>query len=212
VIASRHRLPLYLATLYAGIWAWAAIEPKFPTDWLLENLLVFIAIPLVAWGYRRRPFSNANYVLITLFMALHTVGSHYTYAETPIGFWMQDAFGLERNHYDRVVHFTFGLLLALPARELIERTGATREPWCAFFAATIIATASAVYEIVEWVVAQMVSPEAALAYLGTQGDVFDGQKDMALAMLGAAIALPIAAIIEGAAKHCQPRGTKDSRD
>lgn len=201
MITSRHRLPLCLAILYAVIWVWAAINPNFPADWLLENLLVIVAAILLAWGYRRHPFSNANYVLITLFMALHTVGSHYTYAETPVGFWMQDAFGLERNHFDRVVHFAFGLLLALPVRELIDWTGAIREPWRSIFAATIIATAGAVYEIIEWVVAQIVSPEAALAYLGTQGDVFDGQKDMALAMLGAVIALPLAAMIEGASKR-----------
>ena len=198
LLAKRHRLPLCLAALYAVIWVWAAIAPLFPSDWLLENLLVFVAVIGVAWGYRRKPFSNATYVLITLFLALHTIGSHYTYAETPMGFWMQDAFDLDRNHYDRVVHFSFGLLLALPVRELIERTGCTYEPWLSFFTATIIATASAVYEVIEWGVAQVVSPEAALAYLGTQGDVFDGQKDMALAMLGAAIALPLGAMINGA--------------
>jgi putative membrane protein len=210
VLSPRHRLPLCLAVLYAAIWVWAAIAPLFPSDWLLENLLVFIAVIAVAWGYRRKPFSNATYVLITLFLALHTIGSHYTYAETPVGFWMQDAFDLDRNHYDRVVHFSFGLLLVLPVRELIERTDSTHEPWLSFFAATIIATASAVYEVIEWGVAQVVSPEAALAYLGTQGDVFDGQKDMALAMLGAAIALPLGAMINGAVSGRQGRDANGS--
>ncbi len=189
-----NRLPFILAGIYAVIWAVAAVGPVSREDWLLENLLVFLTLGIVVWGYRRRPLSNGSYVLITIFMATHAVGAHYTYAEAPPGFWMQDAFGFERNHYDRVIHFAYGLLFALPFRELAARTG-TRRPWDSAFAASAIFASSALYEIIEWAVAMIVSPEAALAYLGTQGDPFDAQKDSAMAMIGAIIALPIAAMV-----------------
>ncbi len=190
----QNRVPFILAGVYAVIWIVAAVGPVSREDWLLENLLVFLTLGVVAWGYSRQPLSNGSYILITIFMATHAVGAHYTYAEAPPGFWMRDAFSFERNHYDRVIHFAYGLLLALPIRELVARTGRIRKPWDSAFAASAIFATSALYEIIEWAVAVIVSPEAALAYLGTQGDPFDAQKDSALAMVGAIIALPIAAM------------------
>lgn len=195
----RSRLPWLLAGLYAVIWTVAAIDPLSRQDWLLENLLVALTLAIVVWGYWRHPLSDTSYVLITIFMATHAVGAHYTYAEAPPGFWMQEAFGLERNHYDRVIHCAYGLLLALPFRELVVRTGTIRRPWDSVFAASIIFATSALYEIVEWWVAMIVSPEAAMAFLGTQGDPFDAQKDTALAMAGSVVALLIAEAIRPAA-------------
>jgi len=186
------RLPPVLAAVYAAVWVWAAIEPVSPSDWLLENLLVFATVPLLVWSYRRRPLSGTAYAAIFAFFVLHAVGAHYTYSETPAGFWLQALLNLDRNHYDRVVHFGFGFLLALPARELIARTGAARKRWRLIFALNALVTGSAVYETVEWAVASVVSPETALAWLGTQGDVFDAQKDMVLAFAGAAAALAMA--------------------
>lgn len=171
------------------VWVVTAIEPLYPRDWLLENLLVFISAALLIGSYRRFRFSNLSYGLFAVFMTLHLIGAHYTYAETPAGFWVQSWFDLERNHYDRFVHFGFGLLLAWPIRELLLReSGATRR-WSAFFAVNCILAMSALYEVIEGITAMIVSPELGSAYLGTQGDEWDAQKDSALAFIGAAIAI-----------------------
>jgi putative membrane protein len=86
-----------------------AIGPSDRADWFLENMLSFVAVPVALVTYRWFRFSDRSYVLMTIFMILHTIGAHYTYAEVPVGFWVKDALGLARNHYDRVVHFSFGL-------------------------------------------------------------------------------------------------------
>ena len=183
------RLPLILAGIYAVIWVIAAIHPLNRQDWLIENLLVILAIGALVWAYRQRTLSNISYILITLFMATHAVGAHYTYAEAAPGYWMKEWFGSERNHYDRVIHFSYGLLLALPCRELVEKSGGAKQPWSSIYAASLIFGTSGFYEVMEWLVAAVVSPDTGAAYLGTQGDEFDAQKDMALAMIGSVIAL-----------------------
>jgi putative membrane protein len=183
--AVRSPLPVYLFAFYALFWVALAIAPLDRTDWLLENMLVFAGGAWLIRMYFKRPLSNASYILLTIFFCLHTIGSHYTYSEAPIGFWIRDLFGLERNHYDRIVHFSFGLLMCYPLQELIARTPRPMGNWPLFFAVTVVATCSETYEIIEWLAAMLVSPEAALAFLGTQGDVFDAQKDSALAAIGA---------------------------
>ena len=110
-----------LVLAYAALWTLAAIAPVDRSDWLLDNLLVFAFVPALAFTYRRFRFSHGSYLLIFAFLALHAVGAHYTYSLTPIGFWMQEAFGFARNHYDRAVHLGFGLLLTPPLRELVVR-------------------------------------------------------------------------------------------
>ena len=182
------RLPIFLFGAYVVFWAAMAITPLDRFDWFLENLLVFATVPWLIHMYRRRPLSDASYVLIVLFYCLHAVGSHYTYSEAPIGYWVSDLLGLERNHYDRAVHFSFGLLLCYPLAELVARTMQPRGNWALAIAVMIVCTCSLAYETMEWIVAAIVSPEASLAFLGTQGDVFDAQKDSALAALGAIIA------------------------
>ena len=171
------------------VWIVTAIEPLYPRDWLLENLLVFIWCGILVFTYRRFRFSNLSYGLFVLFISLHLVGAHYTYAETPFGFWMQDWFGFERNHYDRIVHFSFGLLLAYPMREILLRTSGVEVGWSYFITLNFIVAFSAVYEIIEAVTAVIVSPELGAAYLGTQGDEWDAQKDAGLAFFGSIIAM-----------------------
>ncbi len=127
-------------------------------------------------------------------MILHTIGSKYTYAEVPFGFWMQDWFGFTRNHYDRIVHFSFGLLFAYPVREIFLRMANTRGFWAYYFPFELTAAFSCLYELMEWITAVSVSPGAGDAFLGTQGDIWDAQKDMAMATLGAAIAMIVTAI------------------
>ena len=172
-----------------ALWIVTAVDPLYPRDWLLENLLVFVWGALLAFSYRWFRFSNLSYGLFTVFLSLHLVGAHYTYAETPFGYWMQDWFGFQRNHYDRVVHFSFGLLLAWPMREILLRQSGIGIAWSYFLAVTCVLAFSAAYEIIEMLAAVVVSPELGAAYLGTQGDEWDAQKDGALAGLGAAMAM-----------------------
>ena len=173
----------------AVLWVITAINPLFPRDWLLENLLVFISCAVLIFSCRRFQFSNLCYGLFTLFLSLHLVGAHYTYAETPFGFWLQDWFGWQRNHYDRIVHFSFGLLLAFPIREVLLRRSGVNRAWSYFLTVNIIVALSAVYEIIEAITAAIVSPELGAAYLGTQGDEWDAQKDAGLALAGSVIAM-----------------------
>jgi putative membrane protein len=188
--AFRRNRPLQLMVLWlAVLWVITAIEPRYPRDWLLENLLVFVYGTLLVFSYRRFTFSNLSYGLFTLFISLHLVGAHYTYSEVPLGFWLQDALTLSRNHYDRLVHFAFGLLIAVPFRELLLRAAGLKVSWSYFMAVVTVAGFSAAYENIEAVAAMLVSPELGMAYLGTQGDVWDAQKDSALAMAGAILAM-----------------------
>lgn len=174
-----------------AVWVWAAVAPFDRFDWLLENILSIAAIAYLFRISREAPLSERSYVLIAIFFVLHTVGSHYTYSLVPFGDWMKGAMGLDRNHYDRIVHFSFGLLLARSIRELIIRSTAVVGGASYLFTATIVAACSEIYELIEFGVAQIVSPEAAMAYLGTQGDPFDAQKDTGLALTGAIIALTV---------------------
>src|SRR5262245_57222531 len=105
------RLQQALLAIYAAVWVWAAINPVSRDDWFLENLLVFLSAGFLIWLYRRQPLSDASAILLAVFFILHTIGSHYTYSEVPLGHWVKDALDLKRNHYDRMVHLIFGLLL-----------------------------------------------------------------------------------------------------
>lgn len=171
------------------LWIITAIEPLYPRDWLLENLLVFAFAALLVATYRKFRFSNLSYGLFAIFISLHLVGAHYTYAETPFGFWMQDLFEFERNHYDRLVHFGFGLLLAYPMREILLRKSGVTPGWSYFITINCVVAFSAAYEVIEVIAAMIVSPELGNAYLGTQGDEWDAQKDAFLAIVGALVAM-----------------------
>ena len=182
--------------VYVAVWVITAISPKYPFDWFLENLLVFVFIFTLSITYRRFPFSDMAYLLISIFLCLHAVGAHYTYAEAPAGYWMQDAFGFERNQYDRLVHCMFGLLLGYPLSELILRLTGMSGTRRILFTFTTVLSLSSIYEIVEWGVAEIVEPKAAFAYLGTQGDLFDAQKDTGVAAVGALIGLTMVVVLE----------------
>jgi putative membrane protein len=187
-----HRVPAVCLGIFAVVWTALAIEPRYPADWLLENLLTFVAVPLAVLTYRRFRFSDQAYVQATIFLVLHTVGSHYTYSEVPLGDWVRDSLGLERNHYDRLVHFSFGLLMLRPAREFAIRRPRSLGRFALFYLSfAAIAWWSILYEGIEWVVASVADPEAGTAYLGTQGDVWDSQKDSLLACAGALIAAAV---------------------
>lgn len=191
----RRRFLHFLAACYAAVWIITAIRPLDWGDWLIENLLVFAAVPVLILIYRRLPLSDLSYLLLAIFLALHAVGAHYTYAKVPLGDWMKEALAWDRNHFDRLVHCLFGLLLLVPVREVLMRTAHARGFWSYALPFTVIVSASGFFEIVEAIVAQIVSPELGTAYLGTQGDQWDAQKDMAVAAAGAAFASVLLAAI-----------------
>jgi putative membrane protein len=193
-LRANHSLRLLLGW-YVVFWVAMAISPLDRSDWLLENLLVFVAVGFLAATYRSFPLSNFSYLLITIFMTLHAVGAHYTYEHVPPGYWMKDLFELERNHFDRIVHFAFGLLIIYPVREALQRSVKAPSFWTYFLPLTIVLAASGFYEVLESWVAQIVSPELGAAYLGTQGDVWDAQKDMTAAMIGALLSLAFIAVL-----------------
>ena len=192
---SRNRLLQAVAATYLVIWGALAVAPRDRKDWLLENLLAILLVVVLIWSYRRFQFSTLSYVLIAVFMTLHAIGAHYTYAEVPAGFWLKDALHLSRNHFDRLVHFSFGLLLGYPIREVLIRAAGVRTPWGSLLAVMVVQACSDFFEMLESWVAQLVSPELGAAYLGTQGDVWDAQKDMTAAFLGAIVAMGLTALL-----------------
>nr|WP_233583156.1 DUF2238 domain-containing protein [Candidimonas sp. SYP-B2681] len=185
------------------LWAALAIHPFSRADWVLENVLVLVFIGGL-FGIRRWfRFSNASLLLILLFLALHTVGSHYTYARVPYDEWwraltghtLNSILGWDRNHFDRLVHFSYGLLLAYPLREFFLRIVEVRGFWAYFLPLDFTLSTSALYELVEWGVAEVFGGDLGMDYLGTQGDIWDAHKDMALATLGASIAILITLLL-----------------
>lgn len=192
---TRNRFQQALALWYAAIWVVTSMRPLDRHDWFLENLLVFGLVAVLVATYRAFPLSDLSYLLIAAFMTLHAVGAHYTYAQVPLGFWMQQAFGLTRNHFDRIVHFSFGLLMAYPIREVFLRVANARGFWAYYLPLDVTLACSALYEIMEMVIASVVAPGTGDAWLGTQGDVWDPQKDMGLAALGALLCMCITALV-----------------
>jgi putative membrane protein len=192
---TKNRFQQALALWYAVVWVATSIAPLDRHDWFLENLLVLAAVAVLIGTYRMFPLSDLSYLLITAFLTLHAVGAHYTYAQVPLGFWIQHALGLPRNHFDRIVHFSFGLLMAYPIREVFLRVANARGFWAYYLPLDVTLAFSALYEIVEMVVASMVAPGTGDAWLGTQGDVWDPQKDMGLAALGALLCMCVTALI-----------------
>lgn len=202
-MTARGRYLAVLAGLFALWWIAWAIRPHDRADWLLENALTVIGVGALAGLYRILPFSRVSYTLIFLFLCLHTIGSHYTYALVPYDAWFRSAtgrgfdelVGWERNNFDRIVHFAYGLLLAYPIREIFLRVADARGFWGYFLPLDLTMSTSMLYELIEWAAALIFGGELGQAYLGTQGDEWDAHADMALASLGALIAMGVTAAI-----------------
>jgi putative membrane protein len=177
-----------LAGLFALVVAVSAFYPHHPADWFLENALVVVGAAVLAIFRRRLPLSRISYTLIFIFLCLHEVGAHYTYAEVPYAQWLPALTG-GRNHFDRLVHFAYGLLLAYPIREMFLRVADVRGFWGYFLPLDLTMSTSMLYELIEWAAAEVFGGDLGVAYLGTQGDVWDAHKDMALASLGALLAM-----------------------
>ena len=182
------REPLALAAVGLALLAVSGIHPKDRFTWVLEVAPIFVAIPILIATYRRFPLTPLAYRLIFLHALVLMAGGHYTYAEVPLGFWFRDLLGLARNHYDRLGHFAQGFVPAILAREVLRRKLGLRPGGWLFFLVTCVCLAiSATYELVEWWTA-VASGSAAMAFLGTQGDVWDTQWDMFMALCGALLA------------------------
>jgi putative membrane protein len=197
-----HRRFLFLLGILLAIeFGLLAIAPNDRKDWFLENVLVVVFVGAIYASYRRLMLSRISYLLIFLFLSLHLVGAHYTYAQVPYDRWFEaltgrtlnSLLGWERNNFDRLVHFCYGLLLAYPIREVFQRVVRLRGFWGYFFPLDLTMSTSMLYELIEWGAAMAFGGDLGQAYLGTQGDVWDSHKDMAFASLGALIAMLITA-------------------
>ncbi|HEX2831375.1 MAG TPA: DUF2238 domain-containing protein [Thermoanaerobaculia bacterium] len=182
------RLRPALLLLFAIALAWSAIRPHDSFTWLLEVFPALIGVALLLATHKRFPLTPLLVVLLFLHALILIVGGHYTYAEVPLGFWMQRTFGFARNHYDRIGHFAQGFVPAIVAREILLRRRVIRgRGWLFTIVVCICLAISSAYELLEWIVA-VFSGSKGDAFLGTQGDVWDTQKDMALAGVGAVVA------------------------
>ncbi len=202
MIAHR-RYFLILSVLYLALWILLAIDPHDRLDWALENVLVMLAAVALFLTYKRLLLSRVSYTLIFLFMCLHAIGAHWTYSLVPYdeafvtltGHSFDAWMGWERNHYDRFVHLAYGLLLAYPIRELFLRVADAKGFWGYFLPVVLTMAASMFYELIEWAAAEVFGGDLGIAFVGAQGDVWDAQKDMSLATVGALIAMGVTAFI-----------------
>ena len=195
---SQNRILQLFLLLFTVIWISTLAGTSDINNWLLENALVFAFLPLLVYTYRRYQFSDLSYLLICVYLCLHVYGSKYTYAENPFGYWLQDITGSSRNHYDRIVHFSFGFLLAYPMRELFLRWFKYPNTVSWVLPIEITLSVSGFYELVEWGVADVFFPAQGAAYLGTQGDMWDAQKDIFLAFSGAIMSTTIVSVLKKA--------------
>jgi putative membrane protein len=189
-----NRLLQALLGCYAAVWLALALAPSDRQTWMLENLLVVAVALLLVLSHRRFVFSNLSYLLVTVFLLLHAVGAHSTYSDAAPGAWLERGLGLARNPYDRIVHFCFGLLLGYPLRELSRRVLHVQGAAAYAIPIVVLLALSSLYEILEGWAARVVDPAQGLAFVGAQGDEWDAQKDMALALSGAAISMLAAAL------------------
>ena len=184
--------------LFLLVWVWSFIGTTDHANWVIENVLTMVFIGGLVWSHRRFKFSDLSYTLMFVYILLHIYGAMYTYAENPLGYWLMDVFRGERNHYDRIVHFSFGFLLAYPMRDYFKNHFDWPNWVCWVLPVEITLSFSGAYELIEWAVADVFFPAQGAAYLGSQGDIWDAQKDMGLAFSGAVLAMVGASVIKRA--------------
>ena len=200
---TRRKYLLILLGVVLAVGVWAAVAPADRPTWVLENALFVLGLAILLVSSRWLPLSRVSYTLVAIFMCLHEVGAHYMYANVPYDSWCQSLFGFsldaacgfERNMYDRFVHFAYGLLLAYPLREVVLRVADVKGFWGYFLPLDVTMSTSMLYELIEWGASLVFGENTGMAYLGTQGDPWDSHKDMALASLGALLAMLVTALI-----------------
>lgn len=187
---TRHWLP-YLGIAVTALLVWSGYDPYDRATWWMEVAPIFIAAPILVATYRRFPLTSLLYLLIALHAVILMAGGAWSYARVPLGFWIQDAFHMSRNPYDKIGHFAQGFVPALVAREIFLRQGIVRtRGWAIALAIAVALAISALYELVEWGAA-MALGAGADAFLGTQGDIWDTQSDMGMALVGAIVAMSL---------------------
>lgn len=191
-----NRLLQVITVSFAAIWISTLTGTTDLNNWMLENTLTILFLIFLVTTFRTYQFSDLSYLLIFVYLSLHVYGSKYTYAENPFGYWIKDLFDAQRNHYDRIVHFCFGFLLAYPMRELFLKW--LKYPIIVAWVLPVEVTLSisGFYELIEWAVADVFFQAQGQAYLGTQGDVWDAQKDIFLAFSGAILATTVVSSIK----------------
>ena len=189
----RIRHDLTLLMVFVVIVVVSGFSPRSRVDWALENMLVLLLVGTLVAVSRRFRLSTMSVTLVFAFLCVHELGAHYTYSLVPydrwssawLGFSFDQAAGAHRNHYDRLVHLSYGLLLAYPVREVLWRLTPLRGFWLFFVTLNIMLSTSAVYELVEWIGGAFLGKDTAKAFVGAQNDPWDSQKDMAIAVAGA---------------------------
>ena len=195
---------LTLTILFSIEWIILAIDPYKREVWACENILVLLLVIVLASTYKLFSFSRISYTCIFLFLCLHEIGAHYTYGQVPFDAWGESLFGfsinsllgLQRNHYDRIMHFSYGFFIAYPMREVFIRIVNVRGFWGYFLPLDITMSTSMIFELFEWLIAVTFAGDVGIDYLGAQGDVWDAQKDMLSASLGAILSISLAALID----------------
>jgi putative membrane protein len=195
----RDRYQQVLFLLFLTFFAGSCVNPPYLQFLLMQHVPTILATLLLAYWSNRFPISRVSFTLIILFLALHTLGARYLYSYVPYDAWSEkllginitERFGFRRNHYDRLVHFSYGLLIAVPIQEFERRHLRLSLALSSVLAIECILATSAGYELIEWIVAEVFTPEWADQFLGQQGDMFDGQKDTALATAGAILSISI---------------------
>lgn len=188
-----------LFVLFLCFFAVSCIAPPYLQFLLMQHVPTIVAVWLLAWLSNRIEISRFSFALVILFLSLHTLGARYLYSYTPydewcewlFGFNLSDVLGFQRNHYDRLVHFSYGLLLAIPVQEFERRHLKLSHTVASLLAIEFILATSAGYELLEWMVAVVFTPTWADQFLGQQGDAFDAQKDTALATTGACLSIGV---------------------
>ena len=188
-LSEEHRGPALCLGVFLLVWAVFAINPANRELWFFENLLVFLLVLVLGATYPKFRFSTLSYALTTVFLCLHLVGAHFGYEDVPLFDRFVDWGIGSRNHYDRVVHFSFGLLMAYPFREMFVRVAHIRGNWSYYLALDVVMATSMLYELLEWAFVELFHPGWGPTFLGKQGDAWDAHRDMALASLGGLITL-----------------------
>ncbi|WP_447978439.1 DUF2238 domain-containing protein [Candidatus Nitrospira bockiana] len=186
-------IPQLMLAWYLALFGVMAIAPVDPRIWWGANVLPVLFVAVLVLTHRAFPLSNASYVLITIWLTLHTVAVHYTYPQVPLGIWLDQWFHFHRNHFDRIVHFSFGFFLTLPLVEVFRRRCQVTGWLVPYVVVMTVLGFSAFWEIVEAWVGQLAHPDVEKALVGHQGDVWDPQRDMAAALYGSLLYMSLLA-------------------
>lgn len=184
-----------MMVMSAAVMLVSAIHPDKVFDWFLENATVGVCILLLIVTYRKMPFSDASYTLLFVFLSVHEWGAHYKYSDVPLGEWLKPVLHTNRNMYDRVIHFSFGLMMTYPIQEILMRSAGVTSRWRYLLPFETVLCLSAIYEMLEAGMAMILTPERGEEFVGMQGDIFDSQKDMFVAGVGSLMALIVIALI-----------------